>query len=379
MRCAVFHASASIACISRPWSSCRSSQRLRFELRRADRTVLAVGPEQRQTHRDHRAQHVGRDSCRRARPAESRSSRRASRPACAVRAPRRLPCAPHRCGARSPVGRDAPRGAPRAWRAAPARRAAQCPRAVRAPPHRHPASTTTATGTSHRHGRDPAAVRAAWRRRDPPAARRVACLRPRRSAPWRTGAAARPSSTARRAAARAEPMYASRVQSRRTSRRTTRSRSSAVASIAVASCCICRRESWRDFPGWNSCAMPSSSIVMSSSSRLKESTGTLTTPSRSSGSISSPSITARSRMAAPCARISRSIASRSMAVRSAAASVKASAGDARAAGPATATAASARGRADSRFAIGNMHTLRKDHTRRGGNRRRSGWAGCGAT
>ncbi len=55
---------------------------------------------------------------------------------------------------------------------------------------------------------------------------------------------------------------------------------------------------------------------MSSASRLKESTGTLTAPTRSWGSISSPSMTARSRIAAPCARISRSIASRSMAMRS---------------------------------------------------------------
>ena len=115
------------------------------------------------------------------------------------------------------------------------------------------------------------------------------------------------------------------------------------ASIAAASCSICLRESWRDLPGWNSWLSPTSSIVMSSSSRLNESTGTLTAPKRSSGSISWPSMTARSRMAWACARISRVIASRSSATRSASASVRSWARAGRSA--ATAGARSPRARA----------------------------------
>jgi hypothetical protein len=75
----------------------------------------------------------------------------------------------------------------------------------------------------------------------------------------------------------------------------------------------------------NSWLRPTSTMLMSSSSRLKESTGRLTAPNRSRGSASWPSATARSRMASDSVPSWRSTASRSRAMRSASASVSAAA------------------------------------------------------
>ncbi len=109
---------------------------------------------------------------------------------------------------------------------------------------------------------------------------------------------------------------------------------------------------------------------MSSASRLNESTGTLTAPTRNWGSINSPSMTARSRIAAPCARISRSIASRSMAMRSDSARVSPAAAACDGNEPPASANASVRTPAK-RLGVRNMHALRRVTARRRTSRWRS--------
>ena len=208
--CAAFQASTSIACISRRWSSCRSCSPRSSSRAAATSRSWRLSREERQAHRDHRAQHVGaRSTCRSDLhvPGGSRSSRRASSPACAFRfatstaVSRRVDAA-----LVVELRRVLRRAAPRASRAAAARRAQANPRRPRARgARRRRARTRAASGTSPRRGRGRAAARAASRPRARPAARRAACPRPRRSAPAPTAASVRPRSSASASTSRAAP------------------------------------------------------------------------------------------------------------------------------------------------------------------------------